>query len=286
MFDLTTSGLVSTLDVNNVANPVRSYQITGLGTGDVANAAGYDPGSNQLYYVDNHGSSGTAELDSLQFNSQGAVVSQNVIGTLPSQVTRSLGADFYDGRFWLSQNDTNLVYGFDPNHFQASPIVLTLAPPSTNASTLFNLGDLTFNSAAGTMFIAGNIGAGEPTFIYEYAMNGTGSPSLVASRVYTSSTSDPMFNGIVFDQATGVLYGFAESTGQLYTIDTSTLTVSTDVGSNPALLQFGDLAGFTPNAISAVPEPSSLIGLASGVSIILACRLSRVLGGRWTSTKL
>jgi hypothetical protein len=271
MFQLTQPGLVSTLDVNHVSNPVSSYQITGLGAGDVENAAGYDPVSNRMYYVNNLENVGRAQLDYLQFNSQGAVVSQNVVGTLPSPVTLSLGGDFYNGRFWISQNDTNMVYGFDPTNLSVAPIVLTLPTPTAHPSTAFNLGDLTFDDAAHTMFLAANTGGGEPTFLYEYALNADGTATLIASRNYTATNTDPMFNGIIFDQATGVLYGYAEATGQLYTIDTSTLMISSDVGSNPALFQFGDLAGFTPNAISAVPEPSSSYVVISVLAMLACC---------------
>lgn len=132
MFQLTQPGLVSTLDVNNVASPVSTYQITGLVAGAVENAAGYDPSSNRLYYVNNLENSGQAQLDYIQLNSQGFVVSQNVIGTLPSQVNLSFGADFYNGLFWINQNDTNKVYGFNPNNLSAAPMVLTLPAPSGN----------------------------------------------------------------------------------------------------------------------------------------------------------
>jgi hypothetical protein len=270
MFQLTQPGLVSTLDVSDVSHPVSSNQIKGLVAGAVENAAGYDPVSNRFYYVNNLENSGKAVLDYLQLSAQGSVVSQNVIGTLPSPVTLSFGADYYDGRMWISQNNTNMVYGFDPNHFGAAPIVLTLPTPASNSSTNFNLGDLTFNDAAGKLFIAGSIGSAG--FIYEYTLNGTGTPSLFASRSYTITSTDPMFNGIIFDQSTGTLYGYAEALGHLYTIDTTTLTVATDVGTNPALFQFGDLAGFAAAPIS-IPEPTSMISLATAMSIMLLLRV-------------
>jgi hypothetical protein len=69
-----------------------------------------------------------------------------------------------------------------------------------------------------------------------------------------------------------VLYGYAEATGHLYTIDTTTLHVASDVGTNPALSQFGDLAGFSPNAISGVvPEPSGLMVVTSMLGLITCC---------------
>jgi hypothetical protein len=129
MFQLTQPGLVSTLDVNHVSTPVHTYQITGLGAGDVQNAAGYDPTTNRFYGVNNRENVGTASLNYLQLNSQGAVVSQNVIGSLSPTVTLSFGADYYNGRIWINQNDTNKVYGFDPSNLGAAQVVLTLPPP-------------------------------------------------------------------------------------------------------------------------------------------------------------
>ena len=165
-----------------------------------------------------------------------------------------------------------MVYGFDPNNLNAAPITLTLPTPSSHPNTSFALGDLTFNDAANQMFIAGNLNGGSgDDFVYKYALNGTGSPTLIASRDYVASDTDPRFNGIIYNQDTGILYGYYSTTGQLYTINTSTLLVSSDVGSNPALFNAGDLAGFSPVPISAVPEPSGVIGLGTGMLILLAC---------------
>jgi hypothetical protein len=99
---------------------------------------------------------------------------------------------------------------------------------------------------------------------------------LIASRFYADSSSDPFFNGIIFNQSTGVLYGYNNLTGHIYSINTSTLTVASDLGSNPALFQTGDLAGFSDYAISAVPEPSSIIGFGTAMLILLTYRLIRM----------
>lgn len=273
MFQVTAPGLVSTLNVDDVGSPVSSYQITGLSSSDRINAASYDPNTNRLYYVDNLTT--RARLEYVQLNASGTVVGQTTVGILPSQVTVSFGADYYDGRVWINQNDTNKVYGFDPNNLSTAPITLTLPTPSGHPNTQFALGDLTFNDATKQMFIAGNLNGGSgDDFVYEYQLNGTGTPSLIASRDYTASDSDPRFNGIIFNQDTNILYGYYNITGQLYTIDTSTLKVASDVGSNPALFENGDLAGFSLNPIS-VPEPSSIIGLGTGMLLLLTRRLIR-----------
>ncbi len=276
MYQVTAPGLVSTVNVNDVGSPVSSYQISGLTSSDNINAASYDPSTNRLYYVDNLTKTNQAQLEYVQLNATGTVVGQTTVGILPSQVTVSFGADYYDGRVWINQNDTNNVYGFDPNNLSTAPITLTLPTPSGHPNTQFNLGDLTFNDATKQMFIAGNLNGGSgDDFVYKYQLNGTGTPSLIASRDYTASNSDPRFNGIIFNQDTNILYGYYNITGQLYTIDTSTLTVASDVGSNRALFENGDLAGFSAFAIS-VPEPSSVIGLGTGMLILLTCRLIRM----------
>jgi hypothetical protein len=276
MYQVTAPGLVSTVNVNDVGSPVSSYQISGLTSSDNINAASYDHSTNRLYYVDNLTKTNQAQLEYVQLNATGTVVGQTTVGILPSQVTVSFGADYYDGRVWINQNDTNKVYGFDPNNLSSTPITLTLPTPSGHPNTQFNLGDLTFNDATKQMFIAGNLNGGSgDDFVYKYQLNGTGTPSLIASRDYTASNSDPRFNGIIFNQDTNILYGYYNITGQLYTIDTSTLTVASDVGSNPALFENGDLAGFSAFAIS-VPEPSSVIGLGTGMLILLTCRLIRM----------
>jgi hypothetical protein len=275
MFQVTAPGLVSTLNVGDVGSPVSSYQITGLSSSDSINAASYDPSTNRLYYVDNLTQSSQAKLEYVQLNASGTVIGQTTVGILPSQVTVSFGADYYEGRVWINQNNTNNVYGFDPNNLSTPPITLTLPTPSGHPNTQFALGDLTFNAAANQMFIAGNLNGGSgDDFVYQYQLNGTGTPSLIASRDYTASDSDPRFNGIIFNQDTSILYGYYNITGQLYTIDTSTLMVASDVGSNPALFESGDLAGFSLNPIS-VPEPSSIIGLGTGMLLLLTCRLIR-----------
>ena len=51
-----------------------------------------------------------------------------------------------------------------------SPTVLTLPAAPGNSSTHFDLGDLTFNDSAKTMFIAGSLGGNaNALFIYEYS---------------------------------------------------------------------------------------------------------------------
>jgi hypothetical protein len=272
LFQVTNSGLVSTLDVDNVTQPVGTYQITGLNSSDLVNAASFDPNTNRLYYVNNLSQSNQSQLDYVQLNAQGGVVSQNTIGILPSQVNDSLGADFYEGRVWVSQNNTNMVYGFDPNHLSSGPITLTLPTPAGSNAQL-SLGDLTFNDSSHIMFIAGNLnGTNFPAFIYEYSLSSADTPTLIASRIYTNNSSDPRFNGVIFNQGTDILYGYNNTTGQLYTIDTSTLTIASDLGSNPALFQGGDLAGFSPIGI-AVPEPSSIVCLSAGLVFVIVCRL-------------
>ena len=143
---------------------------------------------------------------------------------------------------------------------------MTLPTPSGNPNTQFNLGDLTFNDSAGRLFITGGLGTSSSNFFYEYSLNGTGTPTLVASRIWTDSKSDPSDNGIIFDQGTGVLYGYSDETGHMYTIDTTTLTIASDIGSNSYLLQAGDLAG----ALT-VPEPSGITSMSVGVLFVLAC---------------
>lgn len=276
MFQVTQPGLVSTLNVDDVGSPVSTYQINGLNSSDSINAASYDPNTNRLYYVDNLTKSGQAQLEYVQLNATGMVVGQITVGILP-QVTASYGADYYDGRVWISQQNSNIVYGYDPNSLGTAPITLTLPTPSNHTNTDFVLGDLTFNDATKQMFIAGNLNGGSgDDFVYEYQLNGTGTPTLIASRDYTASDSDPRFNGIIFNQSTDILYGYYNNTGQLYTIDTTTLEVASDVGSNPALFKNGDLAGFSAYGISSVPEPSSIIGLGTGMLILLTCRLIRM----------
>jgi hypothetical protein len=154
LFQVTEAGLVSTLNVDDVGSPVSSYHITGLGSSYQINAASYDPSTNRLYYVDNLINSGRAKLEYVQLNDHGVVVGQTTVGTLPSQVTLTDGADYYDGRVWISQNLTNNVYGFDPNNLSTAPITMTLPTPSGHTSTSFNLGDLTFNDSSKLMFVA------------------------------------------------------------------------------------------------------------------------------------
>ena len=213
LFNVTNSGLISTLNVDNVTQPVSSYQITGVGSSDIINAASFDPNTNKLYYVDNNTSTNQARLDYVQFNTQGGVAGQTTVGIL-SAVTASYGADYYDGRVWISQDNTNIVYGYDPNHLGTAPITLTLPTPSGNPNTQFNLGDLTFNDSAKKYVHSLALNGSNPgAFIYEYALNGTGTPTLIASRIYTDSSSDPRFNGLIFNQSTDILYGFNNVTG-------------------------------------------------------------------------
>lgn len=260
---------IVTMDVSNVANPVFTYQITGIGPSDIINADSFDPNTDRLYYVDN--SPGQATLDYAQLNAQGKVVGQFVVGSLSPQISVSYGADYYEGRVWLSQNGSNIVYGFDPNNLSNSPIELTLPTPAGNSNTQFFLGDLTFNDAANTLFITGEFVGTQTGFFYEYSLSGSNNPSLIADRIYMASASDPIFNGMIFDQATSQLYAYANANGQLYTIDTSTLTIASDVGSNPYLFYSGDLAGFI-----SVPEPSNMLNSSVGALILLTYRLIRM----------
>ena len=238
-----TNAFIVTTDVNNVAIPVFTYQVTGVGSSDVINGDAFDPSTNRLYFVDTTTSSNHARLEYAQINAKGQVVGQTDLGTITPPVSFAPGADFYNGRVWINQLSTNNVYGFDPNNLGSAPIVLTLPTPVGNSNTQFNLGDLTFNDSAGRLFITGGLGISTTNFFYEYSLNGIGTPTLVASRIYTDSTSDPGPNGIIFDQGTGVLYGYSAETSHLYTYNTTTLTIASDVGSNSFLSQGGDLAG-------------------------------------------
>lgn len=267
--DVTTGDIV-TIDGNNVSNPVAAYHITGLVSGDQVAASSFDSHTDRLYFVVNHTQSSQAELEYAQINAQGHVVSQaQVDPRLPTQdVTVSHGAGYDAGRVWISQNLTNRVYGFDPNNLSATPVVLTLPTPSGHSSTQFNLGALTFDDSHKDLFVSGTLGPkvsdGSPAFLYEYQLNGTGIPSLINSLNYAISATTPYYNGMDFDQATGRLYayGSGSGTGDLYTINTTTLHISGVVGTNANLRQGGDLAGLNPAA--SVPEPSSVVGLATG----------------------
>jgi len=258
---------IVTTDVSNVANPVFVYQVTGVGSSDIINADGFDPSTNRLYFVDSTTASNQAQLEYAQINAQGKVVGQTDVGTITPPVSFAPGADYYDGRIWINQLLTNNVYGFDPSNL-SSPIKLTLPTPPGNPNTQFGLGDLTFNDSGTRLFITGGLGTSSSNFFYEYSLNGTGTPTLVASRIWTDSTSDPSDNGIIFDQGTGVLYGYSAETGHMYIIDTTTLTIASDIGSNSYLLQAGDLAG-----LLSVPEPSGITSMSVGVLFVLACWL-------------
>jgi hypothetical protein len=258
-YQVTGGGLVSSLNVSNIASPASQYQIQTVLNG--INGASYDPIANRLYYIQNLSGGTQSQLWYLQFDSNGGVLSENVVRTLPGAIGFSYGADYYNGRIWIS-NNTNVLYGFSTSNFSLAPTTLTLPVSPNNSSTVFNLGDITFDDANQILYVAGShtFNQESPSFVYKYDVSNLAAPSLLASRDYTPAAGNPFFNGIAFNDATSILYGYSASTGSLYTINQSSLTFNSTVGTNPQLSAQGDLAGFTAatQVSVATPEPGSV----------------------------